>query len=313
MVIQKVQGLFSELSPILRRMLGSRLSTKLYKEDQRGHEKDEFMTITSQDKPFATGPWAINANMSRLKPILILVDVLALVPALQAADGNPERDKFLSELMCECDDDKFDQIGHVFFQYVESRYVHISSAVVDRILRRFESLLGAYAYSRSERLQLLAADFLIATNHLWLSEGTLNKSVRRHVRQIACWLLGMVEDDTLYSWRSRDRMVRFMDLILLLDPKETFWHENLEDEEDDMDEDEDVLSPGTILPSLGKDDDVRVRFSAALSCARLFTTPFVDGKDTSEVYKAIYVHLCTDMNMYVATFFMSMSSFLCSW
>ena len=58
-------------------------------------------------------------------------------------------------------------------------------------------------------------------------------------------------------------------------------------EDFESDENQDVLLPGSILPGIGKDDDIRVRFSAAISCARLFSTPYMESKNMEEVYQII--------------------------
>lgn len=274
-------------------VLSKESGTKIISAD---NEKDDFAAVTSQETSGTLQSWHSQQSQKAVGQVVeLLVDTLALSPMLQTAAEGPARDKILSELICECDDDRLDLIGHAFLFHVQRQHIHISSSTLNKILDRFEDLLMTYSYSRSERFQLLAIQFLTATVHSWLRRDSARNNVRRHVRQLCRWLMNMIKEGKMRSWSSRDRLVRFFDHILALDPTEEFWRESME--EDDSEENQDDCSPWEILPKCSTDDDIRVRFTTALSCARLFSTSFTRGREAMNVYQNIKDQLSIELAM----------------
>src|ERR1700733_7253389 len=102
---------------------------------------------------------------------------LAIVPILQSSSGEPTRDKDLAELVLNCADDKFLLVGPIFFGKVRQRILNISLSILDGFLGKFEQMLKPYAYSRSEKLQLLTIQFLDSTLHHWKQDAVSSSEV----------------------------------------------------------------------------------------------------------------------------------------
>ncbi|KAH7923978.1 hypothetical protein BV22DRAFT_1196306 [Leucogyrophana mollusca] len=224
----------------------------------------------------------------------LCMSFLAVAPILQSSSGEPTRDKQLNELVLECPDDKFLLVGPAYLNQVRRRLLNVNVKVLDEILDKLGDLLRDYTYSQSVQLQLLATNVLSSTSHIWLQKSCAESELGENVRSLCSWISQITETKKVRSWRVRDTISRFFDWYLSQDPSLSFWPKvNHED-----DEDEPVASPATILPILGADEDIRVRFRAAVANARLFSIARATGREALNLYEEIRVSLTRDLTNY---------------
>lgn len=223
---------------------------------------------------------------------------LAIVPILQSFSGAPTRDKELTEVVLNCPDDKFLLIGPVFFDKIRQGILNISHNVLANFLEKFESMLKLYGYSRSEKLQLLLAQFLDSTLLHWTADAVSGSEAGEQIRSFCRWLSAALRGNKIRSWRTRDCVARFMSRYTAVDPTQAIWSK-ISPEEEDEEEGPEAL-PWAVLPSLGADPDIRVRFRAAVANASLFGLARRTGKEPTHLYAEIKEWLTTDINEYVA-------------
>jgi len=219
---------------------------------------------------------------------------LAIVPILQSSSGEPTRDKDLTELVLNCSDDKFLLLGPIYFGKVRQRILNMSLNVLDDFLGKFDQMLKPYTYSRSEKLQLLTTQFLDSTLHHWKQDAVSSSEVGERIRDLCQWLSHTLRKNQIRSWRTRDCVARFMKRYIAEDAEQTMWSMVLPDEEGGHVEPEAL--PAAILPMLGADQDIRVRFRVAFENASLFSVARKTGRDPSELYIEIKEWLTDDID-----------------
>jgi serine-protein kinase ATM len=223
---------------------------------------------------------------------------LAIVPILQSSSGEPTRDKDLTELVLNSSDDKFLLLGPLYFGKVRQRILNISLNALDGFLDKFDQMLKPYTYSRSEKLQLLTTQFLDSTLHHWKQDAVSRSEVGERIRDLCQWLSDALRRNQIRSWRTRDCVARFMRRYLAEDPEQDIWSTVLPDEEGGKVKPEAL--PAAILPMLGADQDIRVRFRVAFENASLFSVASKTGQDPSQVYSEIKAWLTDDIDKWVS-------------
>jgi serine-protein kinase ATM len=219
---------------------------------------------------------------------------LAIVPILQSSSGEPTRDKDLTELVLNCSDDKFLLVGPIFFGKIRQRILNVSLNILDGFLDKFDQMLKPYTYSRSEKLQLLTTQFLDSTLHHWKQDAVSSSEVGERIRDLCQWLSNTLRKNQIRSWRTRDCVARFMKRYLAEDTEQTIWSMGSTDEEGgDM---QPEALPAAILPMLGADRDIRVRFRVAYENANLFSVARQTGRDPSQLYTEIKKWLTDDID-----------------
>jgi ataxia telangiectasia mutated family protein len=219
--------------------------------------------------------------------------VLTVGPMIQSKSSEPTRDKTLIDLTLDASDQHFETLGLPLFDTVRRRKLYLGLANMDKFLHRFDTLLRTHASSRRESMQLLAISFLDSTSHTWLDEKNRGEEVASKVRALCFWLTEMLAENKITSWKIRDRLVRFLDRYIRHDPLETFW------KYDDGDMVDDNVLPSSILPALGDDADVRVRFRVAVLCAKLFHFAEYTDTDPMQLYDSIRKKLGVRIDKYV--------------
>ena len=219
----------------------------------------------------------------------VCVAFLALVPILQSTSGESTRDKELTELVLQSES-KFHLVASVFFKNVGQRHLSLSASTLDLFLKKIGDLLQQYNYSRSEKLQLLVTQFLDSTLHIWSQESMANSEIGDDIREFCHWISSILKDNKIRSWKLRDFAVRFLDRYLHTDPSHSVWAR------DGVDMD---CLPANLLPILGADRDIRVRFRVAVVNARLFSIARTVGQDALVLYDTIKRSLTTDLQKYV--------------
>jgi ataxia telangiectasia mutated family protein len=224
----------------------------------------------------------------------VCMTFLAIVPILQSSSGEPTRDKDLTELILKCSDVKFLLVGPIYFGKVRQRILNMSLNVLDGFLDKFDRMLKPYIYSRSEKLQLLTTQFLDSTLHYWKQDTVSSSEVGERIRDLCHWLSNTLRRNQIRSWRTRDGVARFMKRYLTEDPEQVIWSMVLPDEEGGIVESEAL--PAAILPMLGADQDIRVRFRVAFDNASLFSVARKTGRDPSHLYSEIKGWLTDDID-----------------
>lgn len=271
-------------------------------------DKDGFAPIrTSHNiaQSVETGQQANSTHASRFVTA-ISIAFLATVPILQSSSGEPTRDKDMAELVLNSPGDAFLLVGPTYFEKVRQGILSISLNVLDNFLNKFETMLTQYGYSRSEKLQLLTTQFLDSTLKYWLKDAVSNSEVGEHIRALCRWLSQSLRGQKIRSWRSRDCVVRFLTRYIAEDAAQAIWSIPPADEKD-PDEKPETL-PVAMLPMLGGDEDIRIRFRVAGANASLFSAARKTGRDPSQLYLEIKEWLTKDILEYA--FFIATTFFV---
>lgn len=281
---------------VLRAIVANKSNT-----DDRTHhtmdidDKDGFAPIRTSHNitpSTETGQRADSAHASRFVTSIGMA-FLATVPILQSSSGEPTRDKDMAELVLNSSGDAFLLVGPTYFEKVRQGILSISLNVLDSFLDKFESMLTQYTYSRSDALQLLTTKFLDSTLKYWLKDSVSNSEIGEHIRTLCRWLLQSLQCQKIRSWRSRDCVAHFLTRYIAEDAAQTVWSISPADPDG-----EPGTLPVTMLPRLGADEDIRIRFRVAAANASLFSAARKTGQDLSQLYLEIKNWLTKDILKY---------------
>ncbi|EJD07243.1 uncharacterized protein FOMMEDRAFT_100399 [Fomitiporia mediterranea MF3/22] len=256
-------------------------------------EKDGFGPIRTSNAPIIdmTNETGDQSVFKRI--ICMCVDSIAMAPVLRSSEGQVARDKTLADVVCSSASvEKFQVIIEPFLLHVRQENIRPTPSNIDALLTYIEEPLLSYNYGCSDDLHSTVIQLLDATAHIWLQRSFPAETASK-VRTVIAWLANNLRNETLCWWRTRDALCRFFDHYLSLDPLRLF----LTDQTDGDALDTENL-PDSLLPFMSKDEDIRVRFTAALSCARLFSTPYIRTKDQMQVYTVIREQLCRELDNY---------------
>jgi ataxia telangiectasia mutated family protein len=224
----------------------------------------------------------------------VCVSFLAVVPILQSFSGEPTRDKELTELVLHSDHN-FHLIATLLLDKVRQQRLKLDLSDLDDFLRKIESLLMQYNYSRSEKLHLLVCRFLDSTSHLWLQDSVTDIEVGDNIRALCHWISKMLKENKIRSWKLRDHVACFFDRYLARNPTQEAWSRDGSVSSDSF--------PSALLPQLGADRDIRVRFRVAVANARLFAIARDVHHKALDLYCAIKDSLTLDLQECVYFFY----------
>ncbi|TDL15654.1 hypothetical protein BD410DRAFT_902474 [Rickenella mellea] len=275
--------------------------------DSTSHRTKSDSMVIDNDKddfgPIRTTPIAPSSEATQKaakhgphtqKVTSLLIDVLALAPVRQSTNSGPTRNKPLTDVVCDCDEKSLESLWQPFFDHVRQKHLYVSSQTLQRFLDRMETFLMTYAHSRSESVQLLTIRLLSSTTHLWLQEQGEDTELSNSVRALCFWFTDMQKNKRIRSWRIRDSLCHFYDIYVKFDPSQRLWSGPTSEEgTGKVDE---SMYPDQMLPLFSKDDEMRVRFTAATSCAKLFSASYIPGKDAMTVYDSIRQQLCVKLS-----------------
>ncbi|KAI0704256.1 hypothetical protein BC835DRAFT_810570 [Cytidiella melzeri] len=238
---------------------------------------------------------------------------LATFPILHSLSGEPTRDKQLVEWFVEINEESFFALLPSLMKQVRERTLNLSTSAFITILKRLGTLLGTYNYSWNDSVLILAARLLQSTMHIWLDPTAVDNNARSNAEAMGRWLVTVLvnlqtqQEPRIISWRGRDSIVSFLEEYLAQDPAEIAWMS--QSTEDGPKED---LCPHVVLPQLGSDDDIRIRFRAATANARLFYHANALGLLPIELYSAIRESLTTTTSHFegMLTRFLSLANLI---
>ncbi|KAL5492086.1 TEL1 [Sanghuangporus weigelae] len=256
-------------------------------------DRDGFGPIRTANTPLVDGGRNKDDFNGMKRIVEICIDSLALAPVLRS-DGQVVKDRSLVELICSCMDvEKFGIILEPFLLHVRNGNIRLSPSNVDALLTYIEEPLQSYNYKCSDSFHIVVIRLLDATASSWL-QSSFPEEISTKVQAVISWLAESLREDSLCSWQTRDMLARFWNHYLELDHLQNFVS-HLSDPEVALN---DQLLPDKLLPSMTRDEDIRVRFTVALSCARLFSTAYIRSKDPMEVYTTIREQLCIKLDNY---------------
>ncbi|KAG6810767.1 hypothetical protein H0H92_010424 [Tricholoma furcatifolium] len=211
------------------------------------------------------------ADLSSRRSIMdSCIAFLTTGPALQSLLRQPARDKELIEDILNCADPQprsFLTAVPLVLRRSRQGILNITVASLDVLLDKLAGLLQTYLYSRNNQLLSVVVEVLTSTLKTWASFGI--EETLENVRQLCYWLSRAYRKGKIGSWMVRDSLARFIDQYLVHDATEDGWGLPTELEEPQWPSPE-QWSPSSLLPEFNRDEDMRVRFRAAVISARLF-------------------------------------------
>ncbi len=214
------------------------------------------------------------------------ITALAVVPILQSSSGEATRDRALTELVLNSSPEEFLLLAPSFCEQISCRTLNISETKLEELLGKLVDICVPYPYKNRIDTKLLVVRILEATSHVWM-QPTIPMSLGDLVRDYCRETVKLLRAQSRKSWQVQDAIIRFLDGYLAKDPEQTVWQTPIENESPNV---EDL--PSEVLPSLGRDDDIRIRFRIAAISPRLFVVGTVGRtKDMNTVYKQVHSQL----------------------
>ena len=185
---------------------------------------------------------------------------------MQCPTGQTPRDKELIKLVVECPEEKLLLLGPPLLTVVRARLLTLSLDVLDNLLVKCADLLRRYSHALNDQFHFLVVDLLKSTLHIWMRKEAVTSTIGEHVQVLCGWISNMMEaaetKKKTTSWKIRDLVARFLAGYLDKDPSQTTWPAEYHDAE--------IKRPLSTLLALNLDEDIRVRFRAAVLSAALF-------------------------------------------
>ncbi|TFK86745.1 hypothetical protein K466DRAFT_600062 [Polyporus arcularius HHB13444] len=221
------------------------------------------------------------------------ITALAVVPILQSSSGEATRDRALTELVLNSSPDEFLLLAPSFCDQISCRTLNISETKLEELFGKLIDICEPYPYKNRIDTKLLVVRILEATSHVWMQPTfpmLLGDTVRGY-----CWeTVKLLRAQSRKSWQVQDAIIRFLDGYLAKDPEQTVWQTPIENNSPNF---EDL--PSEVLPALGRDDDIRIRFRIAAISPRLFVVGTgVRTKDMNTIYKQVHSQLSVNTEHY---------------
>jgi ataxia telangiectasia mutated family protein len=218
----------------------------------------------------------------------LCITFLATTPVLRSSSADVLRDRELTKLIVHCPADRLLLIGNAVLRSVRRRVWSLDIVVLNALLDKLGDLLDLHSHSRNVGLQLMAVDLLDSTSHFWLQKSNADTDVGVHIRELCGWLSHNMMKRKFASWKMRDFASQFFARYIAQDPSESLWPTVYRKTP--------VERPSTIIPMLNMDQDIRVRFRAAVVNARLFTLARFAGQNSLDMYNTIKEGLTKDLS-----------------
>ena len=247
-------------------------------------EADGFGPIRTSQTARAEKKLDVNTTLRHISRICI--DFLSLIPILQSTNGETARDKELLEIILDADGDTFLSMVPSYSDNIRRGRFNLGVNATDTLLLRFSQHMGDPSFAKREQMHLEVIRFLDATIGVWLQPSAAE--VLNKVRSLFKFYSDMIARKKVRSWRIRYAFSCFMSSCLNKDPWQKAWNAA----------DVDCSLPSELLPQLGADEDIRVRFKLATLSAKLLSPTNLAGKDASTVYLGLKEGLSTDLNQY---------------
>ncbi|KAI8996521.1 hypothetical protein BD414DRAFT_534221 [Trametes punicea] len=281
-----VQDMFSELLVSLRDVL--RMTV-----DQVS-KHNPYVVVDDQDDFGPVGHAAASASAPKTIASLsthhghvtrACVTALVIVPILRSS-GESTHDKELMDLFVNCDPVQFLVLAPPCLEHIGRGRLRLNCSNFESLLERLDELCIDHVFKHNEEAQLVVVRTLEATSHLWRGAFS-DKEVGEKARYYASQCVKRLRSSHQRSWRVRDAIIRFLHQYLVSDPTQEIWAQPNAEGESPAPED----LPAAVLPTLGNDDDIRIRFRIAATSSHLFTVGRLAGRPPLDVYKEIHINL----------------------
>lgn len=246
-------------------------------------EADGFGPIRTSQTTQAEKKLDVNTTLRHIAKICI--DFLSLIPILQSTSGETTRDKELLEIISTADGDAFLCMIPSYSDNVRRGRFNLGANAMDKLLARISRHMGDPAFAKREQTHLEVIRFLGSTIGVWLQPSAAN--VLDKVQSLFKFYSNMIVRKKVKSWRIRYAFSCFMSDYLNKDP----WQKALINGECSL--------PSELLPQLGSDEDIRVRFKLATLNAKTLSPTNLADKDASTVYHELKEGLSTDLSQCV--------------
>jgi len=227
----------------------------------------------------------LDANTTLRHIARICIDFLSLIPILQSTSGETTRDKELLEIILSADGDAFLSMILSYSDNVRHGRFNLGVNAMDALLLRISQHMGDPTFAKREQTHLEVIRFLGSTIGVWLQPSAAD--VLDKVQSLFKFYSDMIARKKVKSWRIRYTFSCFMSDYLNRDP----WQKTLITAECSL--------PSELLPQLGSDEDIRVRFKLATLNAKILSPTNLADKDASTVYRELKEGLSTDLSQYV--------------
>ncbi|KAH7890803.1 hypothetical protein F5I97DRAFT_1975119 [Phlebopus sp. FC_14] len=296
-----IQDAFSTVSKSLRQVLRSLTDQVQNHEDSSAGDQDvDGFGVSRTTRTTASEGSMTPSDLgpATRSTVDICVIFLASVPVLQSPAGEAPRDKEFVKLVTDCPEEKLLLLGPPLLAAVRKRLLNISVHVLDNLLVKCADLLRRYSHAINDQFHLLVVNLLRSTSHIWLEATAAKSTIGDHVQVLCGWISGMTQATETRkkatSWKIRDLIARFIATYLVEDPSQSFWPADYHDHE--------VERPLDTLLNMNLDEDIRVRFRAALLSANLFAIEqdvlMQQFENLDALYETLRKSLTRDLSKY---------------
>ncbi|KAI0358095.1 hypothetical protein OH77DRAFT_1421375 [Trametes cingulata] len=283
-----VQDAFAELLKRLRDVL--RLIIRPMSSDDPHANADDHDDFVPASDPTASADTAQKVAALRTHNHYIVrtcIAALVVVPILQSSSGEPTHDRELMDLVLLCEPQQFLLLGPPFLEHVRRRRLHLNRSNLKELVYQAELLCAEHQYQNNEEAQILVVQTLESTSHLWEVSIMKDPDIGTKILAFCSQCIKLLKSKGRRSWRVRDAIIRFLDNYLAIDPIQEVW--GMPNNKGERSAAEDF--PAAVLPTLGNDDDIRIRFRVAATTTRLFAVGRLAGRAPMDVYSDIHKRL----------------------
>lgn len=264
-----IQDDFAVVFQSLNQLLCVLIDQVPHDEDSNADEEgDRFEPIRTTRAAMPADDGSQDHSLAVRRLVEICVIFLSVVPALQNPAGEVTHNKELVKVMTDCSEEKLLVLGPPLLTVVCKRLLNLNAHILDTLLGKCADLLQRYSHAFNAQFHLLVTDLLKCTMHIWLEKKVAGSALGDHVLDLCAWISGIARKKVTF-WKVRDLVVQFTAMLLAEDPSQSFWPAE--------DGEESVSRPLHILLALNADEDIRVRFRAAVKTANLFALREDDG------------------------------------
>jgi ataxia telangiectasia mutated family protein len=193
----------------------------------------------------------------------------------------------LLEIILDADGDAFLSMLPAYSENIRSGRFNLGVNATDKLLLRFSQHMGDPSLAKREQTHLEVIRFLDATVGIWLQPSAVE--VLNKVQSLYKFYSDMIVRKRARSWRIRYAFSCFTSGYLKKDPWQKTWD----------DAEVECSLPSELLPQLGSDEDIRVRFKLATLSAKLLSPANLADKDAVGVYEESKSGLSTELTQCV--------------
>lgn len=211
------------------------------------------------------------------------ITALAVVPILQSSSGEATRDRVLTDLILSSDPDEFLLLAPSYCEQLLRRTLNISHSNLEELLEKLADICQPYAFKNRIDTRLLVVRILDATSHIWMHPTQVSTPLGELARGYCQQTVMLLRAKSQNCWLVQDAIIRFLDSYLAKDPEQVVWQTPIDEASPNV---EDL--PSEVLPALGSDVDIRIRFRIAATSPRLFRVATAAGpKAMDAVYHQV--------------------------